>query len=644
MSNKAKTDFQNLTWFDLQSWAGSRVVSKGKSYQQSNLVEDLTITESDDLVAWVTGSTTYATKVFFHKGSLASVCTCPYYGPCKHAVALILAYLDCIQNDKEVPTASSNDERLLLLEKDPKDVDDDDDDRYNDAGKEVTTERKNRTLQFSVDDYLGNKSKEELLDIIRCIISRNPEIWEDLNYKAQITRQKPLSLIKIVEREILKASSNPGWRDHWKHTGFTPDYSRVRSGLQELLDEGHADEVVRLGKKLFSKGTKQVEQSHDEGDTAYEVADTLKIVFKALGECSISSVEKMEMAVEFKLSDEYDLCSGLEIFWNRSFGKENWNEFADRLLRRLGDFKSKCPENVFIRDYRRDTLSNEIIRALENAGREEEVIEFCMEEAKMTGSYIRLVKKLRNVGRIDEAETWIRKGIATVTDKLPGIASSLKEELLEIKRVNKDWAYIAALQADDFIEHPGIKAFEELKKSSEKAQVWPQVREAILHFLETGERPGENRLIWPLPDTGIRTYSSSKAEKWQYTPVLIDIAIYEERIEDVLKWFEIYKKKGNDWGDHIKDNVAAAIAQEYPERAVALWKELAEKNISVTNVSSYSVGAQYLRKAQNIIKQSGKTAEWHTYLQGLKDANRRRPRCIEILNALSESPIIQHKS
>lgn len=66
--------------------------------------------------------------------------------------------------------------------------------------------------------------------------------------------------------------------------GYIPDYSRVRSGLQELLDDGYADEVVRLGKKLFSKGTKQVAQSHDEGDTAYEVADTLKIVFMALGE------------------------------------------------------------------------------------------------------------------------------------------------------------------------------------------------------------------------------------------------------------------------------------------------------------------------------------------------------------------------
>ncbi len=70
MSKKTKKDFQNLTWFDLESWAGSRVVSRGKSYQRSKLVKDLAITQSGDLVAWVRGSTTYATKVSFDKGSL----------------------------------------------------------------------------------------------------------------------------------------------------------------------------------------------------------------------------------------------------------------------------------------------------------------------------------------------------------------------------------------------------------------------------------------------------------------------------------------------------------------------------------------------------------------------------------------------
>ncbi len=135
------------------------------------------------------------------------------------------------------------------------------------------------------------------------------------------------------------------------------------------------------------------------------------------------------------------------------------------------------------------------------------------------------------------------QGYRSNINKLPGIASSLKKELLEIRVLKKDWAYVAALHASDFVERPATGAFEGLKKSSEKAKVWPQVREAMLRFLETGERPSKTQSDWPLPDTGIESLNVSRAEKSQHAEVLIDIAISEKKTEDVLKWFEIYKKK-----------------------------------------------------------------------------------------------------
>lgn len=644
MSKRAKKDFQDISWSDLESWAGSRVVSRGKSFQRSKLVGDLAITEAGDLVAWVSGSTAYATKVSIDKGALAAVCTCPYYGVCKHAVAVILEYVDCIENGKDVPLAHEKDERLLLTE-DAFEYPNDEDDLHEEdgGGNEVSVKRSKQSSQSGIDDYLGQKSREELLNLISEIISRNPEIREELNYKARIAHGNPSALVKTIEREILKASGEPGWRNYWKHTGYTPDYSRVRSGLQRLLDEGHADEVVRLGEKLFSRGINQVEQSNDEGETAEEVACTLNTVFHALAECSLSPADKLERAVDFELRDEYGLCQGVEAFWKRRFSKQDWGALADRLLGRLSDMKYEGPEDSFSRDYRRDRLTDQIISALESAGRQDAVLSLCKQEAERTRSYVRLVKHLRKAGRTDEAEEWIRKGMAATLKKSPGIAESLKDELLEIRSLKKDWAFVAALRAGDFIEHTSLKTFEELRKSSEKAKVWPSVRETVLRFLETGKSPKEYQ-DWPLPDTGIEISGLTRTDKPPFADVLMDIAIYEKRIDDVLKWFELYRKKGSNWpGDRMKNNVATAIAHEYPDKAVTLWKELAESHISVTNVSSYSTGAQYLRKAQKILKQRGRETEWNIYLQGLKEANRRRPRCVEILSGLSEEPIIKTK-
>ena len=126
-----------------------------------------------------------------------------------------------------------------------------------------------------------------------------------------------------------------------------------------------------------------------------------------------------------------------------------------------------------------------------------------MQEAEITSSYDRLVRHLRKSGRNAEAEEWIRKGIAVTSDKLPGIANGLKNELLDIRRGKRDWNFVAAVLADDFCENPSLDAFKELGKASEKAHVRETVRKAVLHFLENGKKPQQNRSDWPLPDTGL---------------------------------------------------------------------------------------------------------------------------------------------
>ena len=47
--------FSDLTWEDLQDWAGDKVVNRGKSYKRA--VEDLRVTADGALIAWVVDGT-----------------------------------------------------------------------------------------------------------------------------------------------------------------------------------------------------------------------------------------------------------------------------------------------------------------------------------------------------------------------------------------------------------------------------------------------------------------------------------------------------------------------------------------------------------------------------------------------------------
>ena len=89
--------FEGLTWNDLTAWAGNKIVDRGKSYQRSGYVEDLARTPDGSLVAWVEGTKRYAVRVFFEDDELESICTCPYWDTCKHAVAVVVEYLDSLK-------------------------------------------------------------------------------------------------------------------------------------------------------------------------------------------------------------------------------------------------------------------------------------------------------------------------------------------------------------------------------------------------------------------------------------------------------------------------------------------------------------------------------------------------------------------
>ncbi len=85
---------------ELREWAGERVVSQGRRYLKA--VDDLRVAADGTLRARVRGTQSYNTEVSFNSGAKwISQCDCPYYwGPCKHAVAVILTYLAALKNDR----------------------------------------------------------------------------------------------------------------------------------------------------------------------------------------------------------------------------------------------------------------------------------------------------------------------------------------------------------------------------------------------------------------------------------------------------------------------------------------------------------------------------------------------------------------
>ena len=119
------------------------------------------------------------------------------------------------------------------------------------------------------------------------------------------------------------------------------------------------------------------------------------------------------------------------------------------------------------------------------------------------------------------------------------------------------------------------------------------------------------------------------------TLILIQLAIAENKPDEVLKWYDHPSRDSAGFGfnDYYVDmEVAEAVKSAHPDRAIAIWKGPAEKYIARVNARGYEAAEPYLRKMKGAFTQAGRRHEWEEYLASLRERNRRRPRCLEVLD------------
>jgi uncharacterized Zn finger protein len=252
-----------------------------------------------------------------------------------------------------------------------------------------------------------------------------------------------------------------------------------------------------------------------------------------------------------------------------------------------------------------------------------------------------------------EAEEWIRKGIADSEERrLPGIGTSLRASFRAIKELEGNWAAVAAMDAEDFFLWPSLGGFQQLEKSAEKAGVWPDVRANALCYLETGKLPQQRKRKpkddalpeWPLPDCPLKLGEPGRKQDFPAFAVLIEIAIREQKPEEVLRWYDLREEKDSaeKWRPHHddEDSVASAVQDRFPGRAMAIWRKLAESQMARTGAHAYETAAGHLRKMRAVMLKNGKTKEWESYLASIRRDQKRKPRLMETLDRLDQRPIL----
>ena len=646
-SKSIDTMLRKLTFDDLHDWAGEKILSRGKSYVKQ--VDQLSRTEDNTLVAWVTGNERYATSTGVdEQGDFEYYCTCPYsWGPCKHAVAVILAAVEYVKKKQTIPLLEEDNDLCEALYGDSEEGSEWLDDEWeNDDSVHTSTPRRTKA-HARVGKILEDKSREELLDLLIELSDRVPDIRQHILENEQLASGQVDKLVRALRLEIRNLTAEPAWYSHWRGEGNLPDYSHVEEQLRALADRGHADTVLQLGAELWTKGNAQIEQSDDEGETAMAIATCLETVLTALPQSSLSPPEQLLWVIDRTLEDEFSLLDSADkLLKRRGYTRAHWQEVAGTLETRL-QAMSKPRTASFSDRYRRERLLDLLLDAYDRAGWKDRIIPRLEDEADACLCYARLVDVLSAAGEKDRARHWCIHGYVRTVDNAPGIASSLQERLRTMAQKERRHDLVAAYRAQDFFAQPSSTSYNELCKAAEKAKCWQAVRTAALHYLETGQQPASSNQKgkcsgWSLPAPEVEPPTIRKRGGHQRFPdltTLIDVAITEKRIDDVANLYQRLRKTKR-WGWETDNTVAQAVADTHPDLALGIWQDIVDGLIGQVKPKAYVEAAVYLRFMKKVYTRNNRLEDWRALLEGLRRKHKAKRRLMGVLDTLSKKKLV----
>ena len=646
---------KSLTTEDLRQWAGTKIFNRGKSYLKN--VDGLSRTDDGALAAWVYGSEEYATSVGLDPdGELEYVCTCPYEdGPCKHAVAVLLAAAEQVKRKEEIPLLEPDDELFLTLFDDSGDdygdYGDDSDDDYDEGDYEDDWDDEEyqpprpkpaarKDAKKTVGKVLEKMGKQELIALLMDLAGRYPEIERGILEGEQLAAGKVDKVVSSLRREIRNLTAEPAWHNHWRGEGNIPDYSHVQEQFTALLAKGHADAVLQLGEELWTLGNTQVEESNDDGDTAMAISQCLDVVLRAVPHTSLTPARQLLWVIDRELEDEFSLLETSKlVFDHKGYAAAHWAEVAGIIEKRL-NCMAKPASSRFTDRYRREKLLNMLVMAYERSGRKEKIVPLLEKEADACLCYDRLADALLAAGKREDARQWCIAGFKRTVKDVPGIAAGLQKRLREMAQSEKNHPLVAAYRAQDFFESPCPKSYTELRKAAEKIEAWPKVREAALQYLRTGKRPDEKisgkGSVWPLPTPEVVDGDSTRHHNFPDLDLLIDLAILEKRLDDAVALYgELRKTKR--WGCYFETDkaVASAVAKTHPQTALDIWRYVVDNLIAQVKPKAYEEAAVYLRRMSKVYQENKRTDEWQSFLAELRKEHKPKRRLMEVLDSLS---------
>lgn len=569
----------------LRFMAGGRSFERGENYYLAGKVRAL-LEEEDSVVAVVEGMDEYNVRLSPRGDEVEYSCTCPVGAEgefCKHCVAVGLAVL---AGDASADSAQASARPTSM------------------AGVRAYLEQQDKTtlVGMLMEQVMHDSRLRERL--VLTTASANPQAPNFTAYYGAIDQ--------AVEMDEGYDSYN------YYSTGFDLDkISSVVDSIEDLLQNGHAAEVIELTEYFLDGMEDQMDNVHDEEGEVAAVLERLQDRhYDACAEAKPDPEELAERLFSWEVRTDYDIFYGAH------------NRYADLLgerglavYRRLTEAEwARVPalgpgdEGSWADNRWRITSIMEDLARMD--GDLEGVAAVRSRDLSSPHRYVQVAEVYKEAGNDDRALEWAERGMRDFPrEKLD---ARLREFLAEEYHRRNRHSEAMAIAWDEFEEAARLGMYENLKRHADRAGQWTQWREKALTFLHERLTPSS-----PEEANVIRSYLGRAG----YSE-LVHIFLWEGYPETA--WREALE------GGCTNDlwlKLARTCEQEHPEDALEIYLRQIEPLVEQTNNDSYAAAVEYLLKVRDLMTKLGQDEEFFEYVEALRTTYKRKRNFLKMLDA-----------
>ena len=570
----------NITAAAIRRAADGKSYKRGEDYFRRGMVYSL-LEDGEAVVAKVRGTRNYKVRLWVEDGEVEGECSCPMGDAgvfCKHLVAAGLTHL--AGGAPEMP----------------------------DDGEAKPPRRRKRPPKpkVTLDDvreHLLQQDPAHLVEIIMRQVEEDDRLRESL--LMEVARERPEGLDTATFRAAIDtATETGGFVDYHEAYGFTSGIENVVGSIAELLDAGHAAEVIELTEHALRRCERALGHMDDSDGGMSPILERLQELHHAACVEAKPDAEALARRLfKWEIESGWDTFFGAAETYAGVLGEKGLAVYR-KLARKLWDQMPQLdPGDRRSFEGPRFRITS-IMEALARAsGDIEQLVAVKARDLSSAYCYLDIAETYKQAKQTDKALEWAEKGLKAFAEHPDDRLEDFLADEYHRRRRHDD---AMELIWNQFCRRMELGSYQHLKKHADRAKQWPQWQEKALEAIRTAI------------DKQKRESASKSKDPWQAWrrpadhSVLVEIFLWERDVE--AAWREA---QAGGCSDALWMKLAGLREKDHPADAVEIYQRQIDPIVNIKKNDAYREAAKLIRKIKKLMARLGREDEFPPYLESV---------------------------